>query len=309
MSSLYWLASYPKSGNTWFRAFLQNLLEDGDKPVVIDELSTGSIASARGWLDETLGFDTADLTQGEIDALRPSVYNWQHDATELGYHKIHDAYTLLDSGEPLVGIAGTKGALYIVRNPLDVAPSYANHCQCSLDQAIEHMGNPQHCMAQNKRRLTSQVRQQLLTWSEHVRSWLDAPQLNRLVIRYEDMLNHPLATFTAACRFLELPLDQARIKKAIAFSDFKVLSQQEKQHGFKERPPQTQQFFRQGKSGDWRDKLTGEQVARIIQDHGEMMQRLGYLDVNGQPLVTPRPWCELSVDVERRGDGVACVNQ
>ncbi len=297
MSSLYWLASYPKSGNTWFRVFLQNLLEDADTPVVIDELSTGSIASARGWLDETLGFDTADLTQSEIDTLRPHVYDWLHDATELGYHKIHDAYTMVAGDLPIVGVEGTKGALYIVRNPLDVAPSYANHCQCSLDQAIEHMGNPKHCVAKHKHRLTSQVRQQLLTWSEHVRSWLDAPKLNRFVIRYEDMLNNPLATFTAACQFLELPLDQARIQKAIAFSDFKVLSQQEQQHGFKERLPHTQQFFRQGKSGNWRDKLSEQQVTRIIHDHGEMMQRLGYLDSAGQPLVVPQPWSELMINV------------
>ena len=55
MGGIYWLASYPKSGNTWFRAFLCNLQEDGEEPADINDLATGGIASARGWLDEVLG--------------------------------------------------------------------------------------------------------------------------------------------------------------------------------------------------------------------------------------------------------------
>ena len=73
MGGIYWLASYPKSGNTWFRTFLRNLIEDGDQPADINDLSTGSIASSRGWLDEVLGFDTAELDPDEVDRLRPEV--------------------------------------------------------------------------------------------------------------------------------------------------------------------------------------------------------------------------------------------
>ena len=103
MSGIYWLASYPKSGNTWFRAFLRNLQEDGDAPVDINELQTGNIASARGWLDEVLGFDTAELSPDEVERLRPAVYRWSaaHD-DGIGYHKIHDAYIQTIDGEPLV---------------------------------------------------------------------------------------------------------------------------------------------------------------------------------------------------------------
>ncbi len=76
MSGIYWLASYPKSGNTWLRSFLSNLQQDGDAPADINELATGTIASARDWLDEALGFDSADLSADEIDRLRPAVYRW-----------------------------------------------------------------------------------------------------------------------------------------------------------------------------------------------------------------------------------------
>ncbi len=85
MGGIYWLASYPKSGNTWFRVFLRNLLEDGDKPADINEIHTGSIASGRGWLDEVLGFDTAELEPDEVDRLRPEVYRWSIRNEEVGY--------------------------------------------------------------------------------------------------------------------------------------------------------------------------------------------------------------------------------
>ena len=124
---IYWLASYPKSGNTWFRAFLQNLQVDGDTPVDINELKTGAIASARGWIDQVLGFDSADLSHEELDALRPRVYEWSAQGEAYGYHKAHDAWTYLRNGEPLLSAKATRGVLYLVRNPLDVAISYANH--------------------------------------------------------------------------------------------------------------------------------------------------------------------------------------
>lgn len=284
MSGIFWLASYPKSGNTWLRTFLRNLQEDGDEPADINDLSTGSIASARGWLDEVLGFDTAELDPEEVDRLRPDVYRWALREDEIGYHKIHDAYTLTSAGEPLVSREATLGALYILRNPLDVAPSYANHNHSSIDDAIQCMGEAEHALCRSRKSLPNQTRQRLLTWSEHVLSWVDAPDLDLEVIRYEDMQVSPLETFSRAARFLRLPGDPIRVEKAIRFSEFKVVAAQEREKGFREKPPKTKFFFRQGRSGDWRAKLTPEQIDRIVADHGQVMRRFGYLDGDGRPL-------------------------
>ncbi len=284
MSGIYWLASYPKSGNTWFRSFLFNLQQNGDAPADINELSTGKIGAHRDWLDEVLGFDTAELDHEEIDRLRPEVYRWSLRDNDVGYHKIHDAYTYPSSGHPLVSCEATLGALYILRNPLDVAPSAANHWNLNIDETIERMGQHDMALARNRKGLPTQVRQRLLTWSEHVLSWVDAPGLNRLIIRYEDMLKDPMTTFTQASHFLQLPTDSARIEKAVRFSDFKVLSQQEADKGFKERPVKAKRFFLNGQSGGWRNKLTPDQVQRIITDHREVMFRFGYIDASGKPL-------------------------
>lgn len=285
MGGIFWLASYPKSGNTWLRAFLHNLKSDDDTPADINRIGTRSIASGRDWLDEVLGFDTSDLSQDEIERLRPEVYGWSRHEDEIGYHKIHDAYTLLSSGEPLISRVGTLGALYIVRNPLDVAPSSANHYNCTIDKAIAYMGDTDFRMAEVG--APNQVRQRLLSWSRHVASWVDAPGLTVEAVRYEDMLARPLETFTRAAAFLELPTDSRRVEKAIQFSSYEELSRQEEEGGFVERPPHTSRFFRRGKAGAWRDTLTAEQVKQIIADHGAIMRRFGYLDANDDPVEYP----------------------
>ncbi len=279
---IFWLASYPKSGNTWLRAFLSNLQADSSKPADINDMASDPIASGRPWIDEVLGFDSADLTDDEVDALRPAVYRWPMQP-QASYRKIHDAYGFTPAGEPLVSREGTLGALYVLRNPLDVAPSAAAHWQISLDEAIESMGDEDMALTTSGRGLAQQLRQRLRSWSGHVLSWVDAPGLPRLVIRYEDMLADGPATFAAAAAFLRLPDGPERIGKAIRFSEFKVLACQEIQQGFRERPPQAAAFFRQGRAGGWREQLSDAQVSRILADHSPVMRRFGYLDAHGNP--------------------------
>jgi len=289
----FWLASYPKSGNTWFRAFLANLLNEADTPVSINELHTGNIASARGWIDDVLGFDTADLSPQEILRLRPIAYDWLfRDATQYAYHKIHDAFLSVDGeqdGRPLFAGGDILGALYFVRNPLDVAISYAHHCSVSIDQAIEFMGDANHCMAKSERRLVDQLAQPLLTWSQHVLSWVDAPHIPVLTIRYEDMHADGHNTFSRASQFLRQPHDAVRIEKAMQKSSFEELKQQELREGFRERSQKAESFFRNGKVGDWRERLSPQQIEKIIREHFDVMRRFDYVDGDGEPICPQFP--------------------
>jgi aryl sulfotransferase len=68
-SGIIWLASYPKSGNTWLRVFLTNYLRDGDQPADLNDLDGGPIASARLAFEEAVGVEASDLTQAEIERL------------------------------------------------------------------------------------------------------------------------------------------------------------------------------------------------------------------------------------------------
>lgn len=279
-----WLASYPKSGNTWFRTFLANLLRDDEEPAHINELRTGTIAGARPPFDLHTGLEASDLTEDEVDLLRPAVYRrMAAKATGTGYHKVHDAYVRNRDGEPLFPADATLGAVYLIRNPLDVAPSYAHHSVQDVAWAVQAMANPAHAMASFPRRLTNQLRQILLTWSGHVTSWVDDAPFPVLVVRYEDMHFDAEETFTRAVRFMGLPHDRDAIRRAIEFSSFEVVKAQEEEHGFRERNPQSASFFRKGEVGSWREELTGDQAEQIIADHGAVMERFGYLAA-GRPV-------------------------
>ncbi|NJM14882.1 MAG: hypothetical protein HC896_05435 [Bacteroidales bacterium] len=74
--TLVWLASYPKSGNTWYRIFLSNLLSGKEMPQSINNMYYTAIASSREIFEQATGISSTDLTFDEIDALRPQVFRF-----------------------------------------------------------------------------------------------------------------------------------------------------------------------------------------------------------------------------------------
>tara|TARA_R110002167_G_scaffold180956_1_gene381158 strand:- start:563 stop:1456 length:894 start_codon:yes stop_codon:yes gene_type:complete len=282
--NIYWLASYPKSGNTWTRAFIANLLHEEIEEVDINAFHTGAIASGREWIESALDFDINELSHDEIDCLRPSAYRWISQKMEApGYHKIHDAYTFLTNGEALIPIEATRGALCIIRNPFDVAISFAHHNGITIDQAIESMANSKYAFCAKPKRFHNQLRQWLLSWSDHVLSWVDASEINKMTVRYEDMKHNSVETFTAIASFLELPCDELSISEALERCKIEKLQVQEIKSPFKERSAKAERFFRKGIVGDWQNTLSDKQINQIINDHRTVMQRFGYLDAYEQP--------------------------
>lgn len=280
---IIWLASYPKSGNTWFRIFLTNLLQNGDAPANINDLEKTPIASARGIFDEELGFEASDLTADEIDRLRPELYtHLAENKEEQLFMKIHDAYTDVTDCLPLIPQTATDSALYFIRNPLDVAVSFAHHSGLDYGKAVEKMADPLFAFCSKPDRLHSQLKQKLLSWSNHVLSWVDLAPFPVCVLRYEDMQLKPLETFSRAARFARLQRTPEQIQKALEFSSFEKVQQQEEAKGFKEKSPSSSSFFRKGKIGSWHEELTEEQVRQIVRDHQAVMRRFGYLDEKGE---------------------------
>jgi hypothetical protein len=282
MSRIVWLASYPKSGNTWLRAFLTSFQYDNRGPVDINSLLARAWASDRSLFDQASGVESSDMTEEEIECYRPDVYrHLAARATETIYLKTHDAFTFTSSGDSLIPADVTHGAVYVVRNPLDVAVSFAHYLTTTTDEAIQRLARETMTLCGNPDCLKPQVKQRLLSWSRHVSSWLDQKTIPIHVMRYEDMSLRPIETFAAAARFLGWEDDVARVRRAVAFSSFEVLRGQEQSHGFKERVPGVAAFFRRGRVDGWRDVLTEEQASRIVADHGPVMRRLGYLSETG----------------------------
>lgn len=287
MTRTVWLASYPKSGNTWFRMLIANLQAGGDTAVDINNLpERGGIASARGPFDYLTLIDSGLLTHDEIDLLRPAVYEMLASGAEdeletaagpaFRFVKVHDAYTLNADGVPvLAGAKGADAAVVIVRDPRAVAPSLAHHLHQSIDGAIDFMADSRAGLCQSRRSQAPQLRQQLPGWSGHIESWLDQRDIPVHLVRYEDLKADPVTVFAAVLNFAGYPADQVSVARAVRLADFASLQAQEQARGFREARAQGR-FFRRGETEGWRDELSAGQIARIETAHAMMMARLGY---------------------------------
>ena len=205
------------------------------------------------------------------------------DAAPLGlasarFVKTHDAYTRLVDGAPLLaGRQGADGAVLIVRDPRDVAPSLSHHGALGLDACITAMADPAYALRGELDRGSNQLRQQLRGWSGFIESWLAQTDLPTIVVRYEDMLTDPAAALGQVMDLAGDPKPVEALARAVALTQFAQLQRQEAEAGFRERWPGAKTgFFRRGEAGAWKDELTPDQAARIEAAHGAMMRRLGY---------------------------------
>ena len=275
--NIYWLASYPKSGNTWFRIFLANYLKKDDNPISINEINTGSIASSRVMFDDVSALASSDLLQSEINKLRPEIYKeFSKELNADSYNKVHDAYSVIDD-KPMFPEEISAGVIYFIRNPLDVVISYANHSSIDFDKSIAAINNDNHKLAKSKKGLNNQLEQELGSWSYHIKSWTEQSKIPVFVMKYEDMLSDAYNVFKKALVFLKLDFDENKFNKAIENSSFKVLTELETKEGFKEKPIKTEKFFKTGKSGNWKELLTKEQIDLIIEKNKEQMLKYNYL--------------------------------
>jgi hypothetical protein len=272
---ILWLASYPKSGNTWMRAFLANLILDAEQPLALKRIGEVCPSEpAETWFAPFAGGKVADLSARQVAELRTKA---QQRVVSLNKNvvpmKTH-SYLGEDNGHPIISMEATYGAVYIVRDPRDVAVSAADHFGKDLDGMIELMNDP---LAMGMPMPGIIVHELQSSWSNHVESWTKWNHPGIFVVRYEDLLADPQDQFGRVARHFGITSDKQRIARAVAHASFKQLQQLEAEQGFIERSLHSEKFFRSGASGGWRDKLSPEQAARIERDHRAQMKRYGYL--------------------------------
>lgn len=280
MKPLVWIASYPKSGNTWMRLALTSLLNGGGA-VDINAFRRPGDTSAfnRRIFDDLLGMESSELTEEEILAARPAAFRlWAAEGGGPHLLKVHEAYVDTPKGEPLFPADVSRAAVHIVRDPRDVAVSAVRLYGKDIDAVITRMAKPDHVQSANMYQINPTLPQPLSSWSIHAESWMDRPGFPVLTLRYEDMLTDLTAALRRAAETIGVTVDDAAIAGAVAATRFDALRRQEERQGFSENTsPSAAPFFRRGVAGGWRDELTAAQAARIVADHGPMMERLGYL--------------------------------
>jgi aryl sulfotransferase len=277
-----WLASYPKSGNTWLRLLLANYFSETDDPHDINAPGvTRGVARSRWLFDNFLGLSSSDLLPHEALALQPYVYEIMASRNAAPvWLKVHDRQQRLDDGRWLFPPAASGVAVYIIRNPLDVAVSNAFHDgHADMERAVAKLCDPAVTIGA---RTSSQIPQRLGDWSGHVTSWVDQPDIPVLVIRYEDMLADTADALARVIAFARpgAVIDPHRIGQAVRHSRIEALQSAERDCGFREAPRRTTPFFRSGRAGDWPAHLSPAQADRIRSAHRGVMHRFGYAEAD-----------------------------
>ena len=270
-SEIVWLASYPKSGNTWFRLFLDVLINNKREVDLTSNISIG-LYSMPYDIEKEFGLDPYVLPCESISELRKwALLSKVKKKKHSKFYKIHDNF--YTKSIPIIPLNIASKAIYFIRNPLDISVSYANFLSLNIESIVKSMLDDSFQIGSFDE---DQFVQYVGSWSSHVESWLHQNSIEVKVVRYEDMLVDPFTVFTDCLDFISMPYNNADVENALRLTSFKHLKNLEKKSGFTEMNNKNSFFFKTGKSSNWQGKLTETQIKLFYDKFGELMKRFDY---------------------------------
>jgi len=273
MGKIIWLASYPKSGNVWLQSFMYNLFCDSRQapdPETVSGFCTPESAAVH-----FMTLDSRPLSawsRKEIAARRAEAHKAITELRSDNVFASTRAALVVSGGAPTITMEHTAAAIYLTRNPLDVAVSLAAAENLSIDEAILRLGTEYETESSDQFAYEYHG-----SWSTHVMSWTQQRHAGLHLLRYEDLLSVPEKAFAPLATFLGLDSSPERIARAIRFASFAELAEQELKSNHAAHSGRPKSLFRIGKSNQWRDALNADQVRRIVDRHAAQMERSGYL--------------------------------
>ena len=282
---IFWIASYPKSGNTWIRTLISSYYytEDGifkeSKIHNIDQFPQKKYFKDFKY-DKTIVNDTARLwlkAQKKINLDK-----------KLRFFKTHNAFGNLN-GNPFTDNTNSIGAIYVVRDPRNVITSLKNHYELNDDQAYSWMINENNYLydIHNFEEDGYSDFQFISSWSTNYKSWKVQKKIPIKIIKYEDLLNETYLIFKDLINFINLlvntseQINRDKLKKVIDSTLFDKLRKEEQDKGFTESVLSRDgkrkiPFFNLGPKNDWNKILNIKMVKKIEKVFAESMKDLSY---------------------------------
>ena len=287
---IFWIASYPKSGNTLLRAIISSLFFSDDGVFDLKMLKHTTQFEMRKRLNIIKNVYFDDFLK--LDDLEILSKYWQFLQSKKNL-KINTGFGFVKSHSALVSISNnwftneklTAGYIYIIRDPRDIAVSWAKHTGLSIDDSINFMLDNKSCIewAQSNSELPKDIipKTYLGSWDQHVLSWseniLNVP---KLILKYEDLVYNKETYIIKIVRFFENNFNirfnniETKISKIIQSTDFKKLKTIEEKEGFDE--ANIGSFFRKGKKKQWKNDLNSSQIKKIENKFRDLMNKFRY---------------------------------
>jgi len=283
---IFWLASYPKSGNTWLRTLISSYYYSKDG------IYTDNIIKKIGQFPEKRHFTEFEYDQNIVtDTTRfwlQAQKNINKDK-QLRFFKTHNAFGALNN-QSFTNKENSIGCIYIVRDPRNVITSLKNHYEMNDEQALKWMTNEKQFIydVQNLEKDGYSDFQFISSWETNYKSWIVQKQIPFKLIRYESLLNETYAVFKDIIEFINKTsginkkIDKERLKNSVQSTSFNKLKDNEKKYGFSEailskKTNEKIPFFFLGPENDWKKILTEDMKIKLSKIYENNLKELSYL--------------------------------
>ena len=275
---IVWIASFPKSGNTWLRAFLCSYLYMNPEDNNFDfDLFKNILRFPSSKQYEDIGIKPKNFEDVAKNWI--AVQEKINSNKKINFLKTHNASGGLENS-PFTNKKNTLGAIYLVRDPRDVLVSYSRHLELSIDKTLELVLEDDHkgWLNENKKDVLGEIRG---SWAQNYNSWKNYYLTEKIIIRYEDLIKDPFNSFSNIIRYLNklfgLEINDEKIKKCIEITDFNKLKNLEMKTGFVENYNKKEPFFNKGKPSQWQNILDENVAYKLEKKFKKEMQELKYI--------------------------------
>jgi len=279
---IIWIASYPKSGNTWVRSLLSAYLYSSSGIFNFDLLQKINQFPSKRYLQFFLK-DFTDIKK--VSDYWIAAQDRINLSNEITFLKTHSALCTFENN-PFTNKNNTQAAIYVVRDPRNVITSLSHHNSLSILDALDFLTDSNQITVSNEwGGKEFGIATILGSWSDHLKSWRNLNFAPILIVRYEDLINDIKKTFMSILNFLsnlmEIKIDEKKIINTINSCRFDALSYKEKKEGFIESVAHKEskkklKFFNLGKKNDWKNLLDPKIEEQIRFKFNKEMKELGY---------------------------------
>ena len=277
---IIWLASYPKSGNTWVRSLLSAYYYSKNGNFNFELLKNIDVYPQQKY------FDVKIDKPGEINSYWDISQEKIISKKKIKILKTHNSLLELN-GKNFTKPQYTLGIIYIVRDPRNVITSLKNHYDLDYEQSLDFMLNEKKYIYDIREKNDYADFHFLSSWSNHYKSWINNNLFKKMVIKYEDLENNTYKTLKNLIIYINNlqqineKIDEVKINNCIKTTNFEILKHKEKKEGFPEnvysqKTKKKIDFFHLGSKNKWREIVPKEFHEKINNIFKEDLKKLKY---------------------------------